>query len=224
MEALKTGLTPFISREFTNYYKGRRVHELEKIMRWPVEDRERPFYGLDSRALLRVMWESWNEVFRNKLGQTERSLVSELQQVGNRWAHEEAFSNDDTYRALDSAHRFLISISAPEADQLRIMKTKLQRKMFSNIEDTVVPSSEAGRSAGPNQTSKPSKGTRLYHVYTDQPTRKSTIHMETCRWFLGRRSSLRSDNWWHGPYMTKAEAMSSNMNVGTVRECGTCHP
>ena len=44
----------------------------------------------------------WNEVFRNTLGHAERSLVSELRDVRNSWAHQQAFSSDDAYRALDS--------------------------------------------------------------------------------------------------------------------------
>lgn len=36
----------------------------------------------DVAALLRVMWEGWNEVFRRTLGQAERSLVSELRDCG----------------------------------------------------------------------------------------------------------------------------------------------
>ena len=60
------------------------------------------------------MWESWNDVFRLTLGPAERSLVSELRDHRNRWAHQEAFSSDDAYRALDSAGRLLSpAVSAP---------------------------------------------------------------------------------------------------------------
>ena len=52
--------------------------------------------------LLRVMWDQWNPVFRDTLGFAERSLVSELREVRNKWAHQETFSTDDAYRALDS--------------------------------------------------------------------------------------------------------------------------
>ncbi len=52
------------------------------------------------------MWNQWNDVFRKTLGQAERTLVSELREVRNRWAHQEPFSSDDAYRALDSAGGF----------------------------------------------------------------------------------------------------------------------
>ena len=51
--------------------------------------------------MLRSMWESWNDVFRKTLGPTDRSL-SELREHRNKWAHQQAFSGDDAYRALDS--------------------------------------------------------------------------------------------------------------------------
>lgn len=44
---------------------------------------------------------AWNDVFRRTLGAAERSLLSELRR--NTWAHQQAFSSDDAYRALDSA-------------------------------------------------------------------------------------------------------------------------
>ncbi len=76
------------------------------------------------------MWESWNDVFRQTLGHTDRSLVSELRDYRNKWAHQESFSGDDTYRALDSAGRLLTAISAPQADDIEKMKTELLRLRF----------------------------------------------------------------------------------------------
>ncbi len=83
-----------------------------------------------SAALLKVMWDSWNDVFRQTLGPAERSLVSELRDHRNRWAHQEAFSSDDAYRALDSAGRLLTAVSAPQADEVEKMKMELLRLRF----------------------------------------------------------------------------------------------
>ena len=52
-----------------------------------------------------VMGDEWQPVFRNVLGQTERTYVSELRDVRNRWAHQEHFSTDDADRALDTIQR-----------------------------------------------------------------------------------------------------------------------
>ena len=123
MEALKAGLTPFASRKFINHYKGQAVQVLQQILGEPVQDRKKPFHDMDTAALLKVMRESWNEVYRNTLGHAERSLVSELRDVRNRWAHQESFSSDDTYRALDPTHRLLTAVSASEAGEVESQAT-----------------------------------------------------------------------------------------------------
>ena len=99
--------------------KNEAVRELQNILGEPVMDQEHPFHHMDAAALLKVMWDSWNDVYRNTLGHAEHSLVSELRDVRNRWAHQEQFSSDDTYRALDSTHRLLTAVSALEAVESR---------------------------------------------------------------------------------------------------------
>jgi hypothetical protein len=130
MELLKGGLAPFVEREFTNTYHDRAAAEATRYL---GEDRlhaHKPVGQWDAAALLKLMWDAWNEVFRKTLGQSERSLVQELREVRNRWAHQGTFSTDDTYRALDSAARLLTAVSAPQADDLEKMKLELLRLRF----------------------------------------------------------------------------------------------
>src|ERR1035437_3950403 len=84
----------------------------------------------DTAALLKLMWDSWNDVFRLTLGHTERSLISELLDFRNKWAHQNAFSGDDVYRVFDSASRLLGAVSAPEAIEIDKLKTELLRLRF----------------------------------------------------------------------------------------------
>ena len=83
-----------------------------------------------SPSSCKLMWDQWNDVFRQTLGYAERSLVSELRDVRNRWAHQEPFSTDDAYRALDSSARLLTAISAPQAGEVDRMKMELLRVRF----------------------------------------------------------------------------------------------
>ena len=78
MDALKGGLAPFVSREFINHHKGRSAQVLQQILGEQVQDGKEHLLSIDAAALLKVMWESWNEVYRDTLGHAERSLVSEL--------------------------------------------------------------------------------------------------------------------------------------------------
>jgi predicted AAA+ superfamily ATPase len=76
------------------------------------------------------MWDQWNDVFKKTLGQAERSLVSELRDARNKWAHQEAFTTDDAYRALDSIERLLTAVSAQEAAEVGRQKQEVLRVRF----------------------------------------------------------------------------------------------
>ena len=59
-------------------------------------------------------------------------MFSELIEARNRWAHQETFTSDDAYRALDSAERLLQAISAGEqAAEVGRMKHDLQRRRYA---------------------------------------------------------------------------------------------
>ena len=87
LDLLKAGLGPFVEREIRSALESRQLedHRLHGY----GEDRvlgNKPIPEWDVAGLLKLMWETWNEVFRKILGPAERSLVSELrgppQQVG----------------------------------------------------------------------------------------------------------------------------------------------
>ncbi len=130
MELLKDGLHPFIEREFTNVHGAQALAVARRLTGDDRQLANRPFAQWDVAPLLRLMWDSWNEIFRKTLGQAERTLVSELREVRNRWAHQQPFSSDDAYRALDSAARLLAAVSAPQSDELEKMKLELLRVRF----------------------------------------------------------------------------------------------
>ncbi|MGO9957302.1 MAG: Swt1 family HEPN domain-containing protein [Solirubrobacteraceae bacterium] len=114
---LSSGLAPFAERELKASYGPGWLDEVR---------RNDPGAGglpqkvspTDVQFLLKTIWNEWNQVFRRVLGQGERTLVSELRDIRNRWAHQEAFSSDDAYRALDSTHRLLTAISAAKEAEL----------------------------------------------------------------------------------------------------------
>ncbi|MDI7268336.1 MAG: Swt1 family HEPN domain-containing protein [Myxococcota bacterium] len=130
MDLLKQGLAPFLERELKSAYKDQARAQAARLM---GEDRllaDKPLATWDAAALLRLMWEAWNDVFRKTLGPAERTLVRELQDVRNKWAHQQTFSSDDAYRALDSAGRLLTAVSAPESQEAEKLKMELLRVRF----------------------------------------------------------------------------------------------
>lgn len=78
----------------------------------------------DVSAPLIVMSRQWDKVFKKNLGQAERTLVSELINVRNQWAHQSSISIDDTYRVLDRIAIFLKALSASDADIKEVEKQK----------------------------------------------------------------------------------------------------
>lgn len=131
LDLLREGLAPFVEREVQEAIRAGAVN-METVRRFAEDPmlRDKPIAEWDSAGLLKLMWDTWNEVFRNTLGFPERSLVSELRDWRNKWAHQEAFSSDDAYRALDSAARLLSAVSAPQADEIERMKMDLLRLRF----------------------------------------------------------------------------------------------
>jgi Swt1-like HEPN len=130
LELLRFGLAPFVERELKNCYRSRALNE---ALNFVSDDRNlvgQPLAQWDVAALLKLMWNAWNEVFRQPLGSAERSLVSELRDFRNRWAHQQTFSTDDAYRALDSAGRLLTAVSAQQANEVEKIKLELLRVRF----------------------------------------------------------------------------------------------
>lgn len=131
LEVLKTGLGPFVEREIQNAIQSG-VLSPQSIQGYtddPITS-SRPITEWDASPLLKIMWDTWNDVFRKTLGFADRSLVSELRDYRNKWAHQQTFSSDDADRALDSMARLLTAISAPEADDINKMKMELRRLIF----------------------------------------------------------------------------------------------
>lgn len=133
LELLNKGLRPFIERELEAVYAEQWQETVLQSLRedrGAVKDSNKGEINWDTHNLLTVMWNQWNVVFRKTLGHAERSLVSELRDVRNRWAHQTPFSSDDAYRAFDSIGRLLTAISAPEAKELEEQKMALLRVRF----------------------------------------------------------------------------------------------
>ncbi len=96
----------------------------------------RDYDPLDPQVQLRMLTESnitagfrakWYP-FSEAIGRTGESYASELREARNNWAHNKSFTDDDAYRALDTAQRLLTAINAPtEADQVGKIRTNLRR-------------------------------------------------------------------------------------------------
>ena len=130
LELLRTGLGPFVEREFKRSVHAGNLDDYRLRQLADDPSLRRRASEWDVAMLLKLMWEAWNEVFRTILGRSDRSLVSELRDHRNKWAHQELFSSDDAYRVLDSAQRLLTSVSAPQVQEIDTLKQELLRVRY----------------------------------------------------------------------------------------------
>ena len=131
LELLKAGFGPFVDREIQTAVRAQRIDAatLRRFVDDPLIG-DKPATDWDVAALLKLMWETWNDVFRAVLGRAERNFVSELRDHRNNWAHQRPFSGDDAYRALDTTNRLLTAVSAPQAADVEKLKMELLRVRY----------------------------------------------------------------------------------------------
>lgn len=126
----------------------------------------------DVAVMLRVMSSGWNEVFRDHLGPVERSLVSEIRETRNKWAHMEPFDDDDLDRALDSIGRLLVGVGAHnEGDRVNRAKHRLRRRRYGSESSASVGVAEERESVAPAPTPhEPPPAPSLQHTAAPHPT------------------------------------------------------
>lgn len=131
LELLGGGLAPFVERELKAVLSDKWQDALTEGPGKSQGGRKASQPKLsDPHVLLGAMWNQWNNVFGRTLSHADRSLVSELREVRNKWAHQEAFGGNDAYRALDSVGRLLTAVSAPQAAEVEQMRMDLLRVQF----------------------------------------------------------------------------------------------
>src|SRR4051812_47118968 len=87
LNLLNNGLLPFFERELKVAYTqhGDKMLDMvrEALPGYVPAGAKWETIHWDTQALLSVMWGNWNTIFGKKLGQSERTLVSELRDARN---------------------------------------------------------------------------------------------------------------------------------------------
>lgn len=164
LEILQKGLSPFILRELKSFYKdtwwqsGVESALSGAIGREAIAKKGTPeerFEKLDVQALLVIMWDTWNNVFQSQLGHTGRSYVSELREIRNKWAHQQAFAAEDAHRALDTIARLLSMIGAVEEKDTRKLAQEVLRQQFEAETQKEIKQASFVTRTGPLKNLKP---------------------------------------------------------------------
>ena len=169
-------LAPYIARELKNEYGEQWWNEgvLDKL--YADQSRDLPYAGtwaelvdsLDIARCLLLIDIHWQQVFRKKLSIDYRSWIKELQGVRNKWAHIGGvdFSDDDTWRALDTMSRIADGVDSTAAEELRAL---LRTVRYGSEEG-----STAGRNEAP-QTLKKNEGILTSYSYYALPSWRDVI-------------------------------------------------
>jgi len=146
LDLLRNGLGPACEATWRGFYGESWLQQVNSKLHHP--DRQ-PSIG-DSAFLFKGVKATWHEVFGHALGPSVRSLVFEVSDVRNRWAHQQSLTSDDTVRALDSMERVLEAFgNSDQRDQIRGLRRDLMRQMFD----------EESRSERRRTAAKPTEGT-----------------------------------------------------------------
>jgi hypothetical protein len=127
LELVASGLGPFVDLWMVAVVPdGQDWREVLATRRHSRFGARRRYSLSDPRFLLRVVTEE-RRAFRDQLSRAQQNFARELRETGNLWAHGEAFSADDTYRALDTMERLLTAVDAAEqAGEVRRLRLGLQ--------------------------------------------------------------------------------------------------
>src|SRR5574341_28007 len=137
-ELFAEGASPFVDAHMAAHVQatmpaGRQVDWTEVIA---ARDEQR--YGRrsalskgDPQLLIRMLLEEWR-AFRDDLTRSHQNLAGLLKDARNKLAHNDAFSADETYRALDTIELLLQAMGAVEqADAVRRSKVEHQRAVYA---------------------------------------------------------------------------------------------
>lgn len=134
---LSQALSPYVEQKMREVYKDEWFDHAKKyLLQNKNFNRSDEEIFQDVHVLLTIINKEFDRVFKKSLS-SERGLVSELIEVRNKWAHNNCFSADDTFRALDSIHRLLVKIGAEQQEKQvdvhkqSVLKLLIQEKSHS---------------------------------------------------------------------------------------------
>ncbi len=124
----------YIAREIKQTYGDNWWQQVLTILNDQLDDlpSEGGWYdlvnSLDIANCLRLFDRAWNEIFRRKLSLDYRTWAKELMGVRNRLAHigSNDFSDDDTWRALDTMARLCDPIDDEAAEEIRTILREIR--------------------------------------------------------------------------------------------------
>ena len=131
LQHLRDGLGPWVEQKMSERYLGDAMLQALQLVTNDKILAGKNICDWDLTGLFGLLLGGYQQVFSTFLGQSDRSLIFELKDYRNKWAHQHAFSSNDLYRALDTAERILLSCCAgAPAEEVGRMKSEVLRLTF----------------------------------------------------------------------------------------------
>ena len=126
LDLFRDGLRPKCEETWQGFYGDDWLTTVNQRLHNPLREPSTE----DAAFLLTGIKVTWNEVFGHGFPNAVRSLVFEVSDARNTWAHQQSMSTDDTARALDSMERVLETFgNVTERHQIRSLRRDLLRQM-----------------------------------------------------------------------------------------------
>src|SRR5688572_10875134 len=87
LDSLRAGLAPYLQRELQSKFGPNWESQVTTRVQQVRTDRRGEIHW-DVQSLLKVMVDTWRDVFEGQLDRYERTMVSELIEIRNRSAHD----------------------------------------------------------------------------------------------------------------------------------------
>ena len=128
---------------------------------------------------------------------------------------------DTNYKFIAEIERRIQKTSDASFREYGISATSVEVTIAATICPPVPPSPPNGPRVPPPSTA--------FYVYEDDPTNRARVHRGGCRYCnhgKGTGAGRLSDNRWHGPYATSADAFAimRRLRKRDTGGCGTCRP
>lgn len=121
LHVFQQGYEPFVITAIRSIHGNSWLEVIKNTPDLRVNTQQQPL-RLDATAIVRITLHHWDSTFSRVLTATDRSMLFEVRQMRNKWAHQGSIHVDDVDRLADNVTRLLVSINAPNASHARQLR------------------------------------------------------------------------------------------------------
>lgn len=130
LHVFQQGYEPFVIIAIRSIHGNNWLDVIKSTPELRVNTQQQPL-RLDATAIVRIMLHHWDSTFSRVLTTTDRSMLFEVRQMRNKWAHQGSITVDDVDRLADNVTRLLAAINATNANQAKQLREDWRVRRYS---------------------------------------------------------------------------------------------